>query len=72
MRNQLKKYYKNLIDDIQDENVREQMLDRLEAIDEEVFSLDYDIRQKIEEQESDYIDNNILADEFNYSCRMPA
>lgn len=72
MRHKLKDYFTNLIDDVKDEDVRNKLLDRLEAIDDEIFELDYDIRYEVEKQGSDYIDNNILADEFNYSCRMPA
>ena len=60
MRNKLKKYYENLIDDIEDEKKREQLLDKLEEIDDELFELDYDIKNEIENQE--YIEDEIGND----------
>ena len=47
MRQKIKDYYTNLIDDIEDEETRNQLLDRLEAIDDEIFELDYDIRYEM-------------------------
>lgn len=60
MRNKLKKYYENLIDDIEDEEKREQFLDKLEEIDDELFELDYDIKKEIENQE--YIESKLETD----------
>ena len=45
MRERFKKFYENLIDDISDEKIRDKMLERLEAIDDEIFELDYDIEK---------------------------
>ncbi len=71
MRSKLKKYYENLIDDIEDEEVREEMLDRLEAIDDEIFELDYDIRARIENQECRELPTAYEQDvEFMYANRM--
>ena len=71
MREKFKKFYENLIDDISDEEVRDKMLERLEAIDDEIFELDYDIEKEIENQEIEYYDSFALEDEFNYQSRMP-
>lgn len=60
MRNKLKKYYENLIDDIEDEEKKEQFLDKLEEIDDELFELDYDIKKEIENQE--YIESKLETD----------
>ena len=60
MRNKLKKYYENLIDDIEDEEKREQFLDKLEEIDDELFELDYDIKEEIGNQE--YIESELEND----------
>lgn len=62
MRNKLKKYYENLIDDIEDGEKKEQFLDKLEEIDDMIFELDYDIKEEIENQESDYIEDEIGND----------
>lgn len=71
MREKLKKYYENLIEDIEDEEIREVMLDRLEAIDDEIFELDYDIRTRIEEQERTELPTAYEQDvEFMYANRM--
>ena len=64
MRNKLKKYYENLIDDIEDEEKKEQFLDKLEEIDDELFELDYDIKDEIENQE--YIEDEIGNDYEHY------
>ncbi len=69
MREKFKKYYENLIDDINDEVIREVMLDRLEAIDDEIFVLDYDIRIRIENQECREIPTT-YEQEFMYANRM--
>lgn len=60
MRNKLKKYYENLIDDIEDEEKKEQFLDKLEEIDDELFELDYDIKEEIGNQE--YIESELEND----------
>lgn len=59
MRDKFKKYYENLIDDIADEDKREQLLDKLEELDDMIFELDYEIKEEIENQESDYIEDEI-------------
>lgn len=47
------------------------MLDRLEAIDDEIFELDYDIRTRIEEQERTELPTAYEQDvEFMYANRM--
>lgn len=51
MRKKLYQFYENLIDDIKDEDIRDELMDRLEGIDDEIFELDYDIRASIEAQE---------------------
>ena len=58
-REKIKKYYENKIDDIADENKREELLDKLEEIDDLLFSLDFDIDEELENQESDYIEEAI-------------
>lgn len=71
MREELKKYYENLIDDLENEEVREVMLDRLEEIDDEIFELDYDIRVRIENQECTEQQTAYEQDvEFMYENRM--
>ena len=62
MRDKFKKYYENLIDDIADEEKREQLLDKLEEIDDMIFELDYEVKEEIENQESDYIEDEIGND----------
>ena len=62
MRDKFKKYYENLIDDIEDEEKREQLLDKLEELDDMIFELDYEIKEEIENQESDYIEDEIGND----------
>lgn len=62
MRDKFKKYYENLIDDIADEDKREQLLDKLEELDDMIFELDYEIKEEIENQESDYIEDEIGND----------
>ena len=62
MRDKFKKYYENLIDDIADEEKREQLLDKLEELDDMIFELDYEIKEEIENQESNYIEDEIGND----------
>lgn len=73
MRAKFYKFYKNLIDDIADETKREEFMQKLDDIDIEILSLDTDIEEEMERQEDtiEMQDDSVLADEFNYSNRMP-
>lgn len=73
MRAKFYNFYKNLIDDIADEKKREEFMQRLDDIDVKILSLDCDIEEEIENQEDEtqVEDSFALADEFNYSNRMP-
>ena len=71
MKEKFKSYYENLIDDIKDKSVKDKLLDKLEDLDDEVFMLDCEISEELENQKNEYIDEFGLQDEFNYSCSMP-
>ena len=55
---QIIRFYQNIIDDIEDEKLREKLTDELTEIDEQLFSLDCDIEKAIDEQEADYLPSN--------------
>ena len=65
---EMKKYYENKIDDIQDEHTREKFLDKLEEIDDMLFELDTKIDEEVENQE-DYIEDEI-QDDYEYFRRV--
>ena len=70
-KNEIYKFYESKIDDIQDEEKREKMLEKLEEIDTLLFELDSYIDEELEKQEYDelpYIDPRDACDEFNYGC----
>lgn len=66
-------FYKNKIDDVKDEEVKEKLLERLEAIEDDLFLLEMDIDEEVENQEDvfEFQEDGVLADEFNYANRMP-
>ena len=64
-RQEIIKFYENKIDDIVDENKREELLDKLEEIDDLLFSLDFDIDEELEHQESDYIESEEIYYEYS-------
>ncbi len=70
-RENIVKYYENKIDDIADETKREELFKNLQEIEDLMISLDGEIDKELEYQEAEIIDDYALADEFNYSCRLP-
>ena len=46
------KYYDNMIDDIENEELRDKLREDLTTIDELFFSLEHDIEKAIDDQES--------------------
>lgn len=66
-RYEIRQYYENLIDDIENEDVRENLLDNLEEIDDLLLLLESNIEKELENQESDYLPSqNEMWDEFEY------
>ena len=66
-RHEIRQYYENLIDDIENEDVREKLLDDLEEIDDLLLLLESNIEKELENQESDYLPSqNEMWDEFEY------
>lgn len=71
MRKEIRKFYENLIDDVEDETIKDEMLDRFEAIDDELYSLEHDIELEIEKQEYEELPSSYeLEQEFMYQNRM--
>lgn len=64
-RQEIIKFYENKIDDIADETKREELLDKLDEIDTLLLELEGDIDEEIENQESDYIEDEV-QDDYNY------
>lgn len=71
-RSEIIRFYENKIDDIKDEEKREGLLDKLEELEDMMLELDTDIEEEIDKQETKYINDYDLANEFNYMNRMPA
>lgn len=71
-RQEIVRFYENKIDDVKDENKREELYKELTDIENMMISLDGEIDKELKEQETEYIDEYALANEFNHSCRMPA
>ena len=66
-RNEIRRYYENIIDDIENEDVRENLLDNLEEIDDLLLLLESNIEKELENQESDYLPSpNEMWNEFEY------
>lgn len=67
-RKTIKSYYESLIDDAGNP---EELLNRLEEIDNMLFELEYDIEQKIESNNTWYaISSEQVDSEFMYANRM--
>lgn len=67
------KHYDNMIDDIENEELRDKLREELTEIDEKLFSLDCEIEKAIDEQEADYLPSynpHDMANEFNQFERM--
>lgn len=54
-KNEIKVFYIRKIDDIQDEVKKEELLDKLEEVDQLLFEIDSDIEEELENQDSDYL-----------------
>lgn len=64
-RKEIVKFYENKIDDIADETKREELFKQLQEIEDLMISLDLEIDEELEYQESDYIEDEI-QDDYNY------
>ena len=73
MRKKFYEFYNDLINDVANEEKREEFLQRLDDIDDEILNLDKAIEEEIGNQEDmiEMEDEFVLADEFNYFNRMP-
>lgn len=63
------KYYENRIDDIEDGDIKKDLLDKLSDVEDLLNSLDIDIDKELENQEADYLPSQ--SDYFNdfEACR---
>lgn len=62
------KFYENKIDDVADESVREELFKELAEIEEYLESIDNRIDDELENQESEYIEDEIGYD-YEYYIR---
>ena len=67
--NEIIKYYENRIDDIENEDIKKDLLDKLSDIEDLLNGLDVDIDKELENQEADYLPSQ--SDYFNdfEACR---
>ena len=66
-RKEIKNFYENLIDDIEDDTIKDKLLDDLEEIDDLLLLLESNIESELDNQENDYLPSqNEMWDEFEY------
>lgn len=64
-RQEIKRFYENKIDDIQDEETKNRLLDKLEEVDDIILELDTEIEEELENQVQDYVEDEIQGD-YNF------
>ena len=65
-RRTIKEFYENLIDDLENEEIREKLLDDLEEIDDLLLLLEQNIEDELENQES-FPSPNEMWDDYESS-----
>lgn len=69
--NEIVKFYKKqILTYSTSEQVEEELLDKLDEIEDNLLFLEVRIENEAEEQEAwQLLSNELLSDEFNYTCR---